>query len=157
MKVLLTISVALNLLVIGAIGSRAYFGPPGGFHMVGKHARLAHPAAMQHAGRHLMWKLPREKRRDIRQMVKSHRTSMQPQLQGLAQARLKFAKLIEQPYEPAQFDAALATMKTAEAAVQQKSSDLIRQFIEKLSPQERMKYGKILQKPARKRWFKRGQ
>ena len=153
MKVLLVISISLNLLIVGAIGSRMYFGPPH-FTVAGKHGQLARPDAMRRAGLHMMWKLPREKRREIHQLVRNHRAEIQPQLQALAQARTQFANTLKTDYTPQQLDAALAKMYAAQNTVEQKSNELIVRFIDRLTPQERKQYAEILLAPTHRRWFK---
>ncbi len=154
MKILLVISLSLNLLIIGAIGSRAYFGPAG-FKVAGKHGRLASPNAMRHAGTHLMWKLPREKRLEIHQLVRNHKAAMKPQLLALANARANFARTLKTDYKPEELSAALAKVGAAEDVIHSKSTELIKIFIDKLTPQERKKYAAILLSPKRGRWFNR--
>ena len=153
MKVLLVISLCFNLIVLGAIGSRAFFGPPG-FKMAGKYGRLAHPGAMRHAGVHLVWKLPKEKRRAIHQLVHDHKDATKPQLKALAEARANFARTLKTDYKPEEFATALKKMDAAEDTLQNKTHELITVFINKLSPQERKKYADILLSPKRKRWFR---
>ncbi len=153
MKVLLIISLSLNLLIAGAIGSRIYFGPPH-FTVAGKHGQLARPDAMRRAGLQMLWKLPPKKRREIHKLVRIHKSQMQPQLQALAKARTRFANTLKTDYTPQQLDEALAQMYAAQDAVKKKSNELIVRFINRLTPQERKQYAEILLAPSHRRWFK---
>lgn len=152
-KITLTLSLALNLLVAGAVGA-SMFWSHSGLHGKGPHDGLARPAAMKVAGRHLMWKLPRERRRELFKIIRQHRRAMRPELNVLADKRLELAKLLATP-TPSQeeIDKSLSSVKDAETALHRKAGGLVKAFIGNLTPQERRLYAKILQNPPRRRWF----
>lgn len=155
MKILLVLSLAMNLLVIGAFVGKLFM-PHHGFAGKGPHGALASPGAMRDAGRHLMWKLPRERRQEMLQLVRRHRANMQTELNDLANARLDFARLVaSQPDNREGFDKTWKAVKKAEAALLAKANALTRDFLENLTPQERKLYAKTLQNPPRRKWFKR--
>jgi len=155
MKILLTISLALNLLIIGAIGAK-FFRPYYPMHSKGPHGALARPDAMYKAGRHLMWKLTRERRQEMFQIVRMHRSNMQTELSNLAKARLALAKTItSQPDNQSAFDQKWGIVKTAETALLKKSNALTSDFIKSLTADERKTYAEILQNPPHRQWFKR--
>ena len=157
-KILLVLSLAFNLLIIGAVSAKVFmphhrFGGKGP-HMT--HGPLARPGAMYKTGRYLMRQLSRERRYEMMQLVRMHRANMQNELKNLATARLDFARLIaSQPDNKAGFDKTYAAVKQAEAALHEKASALTRDFISNLTPQERVTYAEILQNPPRRRWFRR--
>lgn len=155
MKILLTVSLAFNFLIIGAIGAK-FLLPHHPMHGKGSHGALARPNAMYKAGRHLMWKLSRERRREMFQVVRMHRSNMQSELNDLAKARLAVAQTIaRQPGNLEKFDKNWRIVKKAEAALFIKASTLTADFIKNLTPDERKIYAEILQNPPRRRWFKR--
>jgi len=158
-KILLTLSLALNLLIIGASAAR-FFGPNHYMAGKGKHSALGQPGAMHHAGRHFMWKLPRERRHEMYQLVKMHRENMKSEYSNLAKTRLAFANMItnqpgNQEDNQERFDKFYAEIKKAEAALHQKASALTKDFIQSLTPSERQAFAKILQDPPKRRWFKK--
>ncbi len=155
MKILLTVSLAFNLLIIGAVSTRVFMS---GHYMTGKgpYAALARPGAMHHAGRHMMWKLPRQRRHEMRQLVRMHRSNMQAELKNLANTRLDFARQItSQPDSQAGFDKTYAAVKQAETALHEKASALTKDFITSLTPSERKTYAQTLEHPPRRRWFRK--
>lgn len=152
-KVTLVVSLALNLLVAGAVGASVFWP-----HMrpigEGPHGGLARPAAMQTAARHLMWKLPRERRRALFALIVKHRRAMQPELNALADSRLALAKLLtSSSATTAELQAELLAVRNAESALHDKAAGLTKAYITSLSEKERRLYGQILQDPPRKRWF----
>lgn len=155
-KVLLTISLALNLLIVGAVAAKFFFPHPHHRYGKGPHSALARPGALYKAGRHLMWKLSRERRHEMFQVVRMHRANMKTELGNLAKARLGLAKAIaSQPDNQAAFDKNWEIVKQAETAFRVKASALTADFIKNLKPDERKIYAEILQNPPRRRWFKR--
>ena len=71
MKITLVLSLALNLLIFGAIGARFAFGPPHGA------ARgLGAPGVMLMESRRIMRKLPPERRRALRVIIGKHRMEL---------------------------------------------------------------------------------
>ena len=157
MKVLLVISLAFNLLIIGAVASKAFmphhrFGGKG-IHK-GYYNPLARPAALIRAGRHMMRQMPHERRHEMFQLVRKHRTNMQSDKKKLAAARLELARLMASQSDNQQnFDTAYTAVKQAEAATHEKTSAMVRDFIKNLTPTERTLYAEILQNPPRRRWF----
>lgn len=154
LKILLTVSLAFNFLIVGAVSAKLFLPH---HNMTGKatHGALARPNAMYQAGRHLMWKLPRERRREMFQLVRMHRGNMQKELDILADARLALAQTIsKQPDNMDEFDKKWVLVKEAEVALFSKANALTKDFIKSLSPDERKAYAEILQNPPRKKWFK---
>jgi len=148
-KVTLIISLAFNLLIVGAVTAK-FFLPHHNLTGKGPHGAMARPNAMHQAGRHLMWKLPRERRRQMIQLVRSHRKNMQSELDNLAKARLALAKTIASgPDNQAAFEEKWLEVQKAEKALFIKASALTKDFIANLTPTERKTYAEILQKPRK--------
>ena len=142
-KILLVVSLALNLLIIGAAATRYYFVAYG--HDESTMGNLARAGAMHRAGMALMWRLPRERRNQLRQFAMSRRMGMQQNFTAIANARLKLAEIIEKrPFDQAAFDKAFAVVKKAEAAAHDAGLKLTRDFIARLSDDERAIYVQML-------------
>jgi len=156
-KITLIISLAFNFLIIGAVAAK-FFQPHHNMTGKGPHGTLAQPNALHQAGRYLMWKLPRERRREMLELVRMHRANMQGELNNLANARLALAKTIaNQPDDTAEFDEKWAMVQEAETALFLKANLLAKDFIKSLTPQERKTYAQILQNPPQRKWFKNKQ
>lgn len=164
MKILLVISLAFNLLIIGAVSSKVFmphhpFGSASHHKYKGfnKHqSKLARPGALFRANRYLLHQLPRARRKELIQLVRKHRDSMQDELLTLAAARLAFARHIDsQPENQAEFDKTYTQVKQAEVALHAKASAMTKAFISALTPAERKIYAEILQNPPHRRWFSR--
>lgn len=154
-KILLTISLALNFLIIGAVAAK-FFIPHNILGGNGPHGALGRPAALHRAGAHLMWQLPKERRQELFQLVRKHRQNMQSDLNNLAKTRLDLANAIaEQPDNSQELRNKLDAMKSAESKLHDKSSNLTLQFLQSLTASERKSYAEILKKPPHRRWFKK--
>lgn len=159
-KVFLVISLAFNLLIIGAVASKVFrphhrFG--GGYKMHHtKPGPSARPGALIKAGRHMMRKMSPERRHEMFQTLNKHRANMQEQMKTLAATRLAFAQhLTNRPDDQAEFEKTYIAVKTAEDALRDKFSEMTNDFIKNLTPAERKLYAKILQDPPRRHWFNR--
>lgn len=142
-KILLTASLALNLLIIGAAATRYYFVSYG--HEDSTMGNLAKAGAMHRAGMAMMWKLPRDRREQLRQFAMSRRQQMQTNFSAIASARLKLADIIAaRPFDQTAFDGAFSAVKKAEASAHAAGLSLTRDFIAKLSDDERTLYVKML-------------
>lgn len=144
----LTISLALNLLVVGAIGSRFFFGH-GGYY--GRHH--GQRGAMLAAGKHLLWSLPRERRNELKAIARQYRGQFKELHGEHDQARIALADAIAaQPFDATSFDTAYSAMMQTETKAQERIRTLGRDFILKLTAEERVKFAEKLRKP---RWGRR--
>ncbi len=142
-KILLTISLALNLLIIGAVATRYYFIAYD--HKKSTMGNLAKAGAMHRAGMAMMWKLPRDRRDQLARFAMSRRQQMQQNFSAIAATRLKLADIIAaRPFDQAAFDKAFAEVKNAEAQAHVAGLKLTRDFIARLSDDERTLYVEML-------------
>jgi len=143
--IVLTISLALNLLVASAIGARVIFGH-GGFY--GR--QYGSGGAMVAAGRHLLWSLPRERRNELRAIVRLHKPQFRAMRSEHDEARRALADAITaEPFDIDRFDQAFTAMTQNESKAHEQIRALGRTFILKLTPEERATFAADLRKPRR--------
>ncbi len=141
----LTLSLAFNLLIVGAMTAR-YFFHPGGW----RHGDTSTVGAMRSAGRHLLWSLPRERRKALRRIVKDRRPNLEAFREEMYQARKELADVIGKPVlDEQKMKAALGKIKLAEDRAKEAFRALGREFLENLTPEERARFAENLLK---RRW-----
>lgn len=159
MKIALTVSLALNLLIVGAVATTIY-NAKRHYGDLARVSPLGRPAAMHRAARHLMWKLPRERRRELAELARKNRAALLPDMERLAKARLALANLIARgTVDQAEYQAALDAVSKAENDIHVQAGTLTRKFIDALTPEERRLYAEILKSGPRHhrkwKWGKR--
>ncbi len=164
-KVLLFLSLALNLLVLGAVGAMVYKHFESGMSGYGMHdmwrgktmherAALGRPGLMLRASRRLMWRLPRARREALRGIASAHRETIRTAYAQVGRARQQLIDaLAAEPFDESTYAAALARLRKADTAARMAVLDLADAFLRALTPAERRLYGRILRKMgARGRW-----
>ena len=148
--VLLAVSLALNLLVAGAVGGRI-FSNFMGMHKARTFA-LARPGAMVFAGYRLMRELPRERRTVLRRLVRERRGDIREAYRNVAEARLELARAIaREPFDEAAYKQAMASVQEAEAMARARVLALTDALIRALTPAERRLYVQKLREAAEHR------
>ena len=157
MKILLVLSLALNLLIIGTIAGSFFFGPGHRFTGMAPYNRIARPAALHVAGRMLVWKLPRERRRAVFELVQKQRTQMAPAFERLDEKRAELANILAaENLDTERFKTVFDEITKIEADIHLQAATLTEKFISGLHPAERRLYAEILQHPLRHRGFGMG-
>ena len=159
MKILLVLSLALNLLIIGTIAGSFFFGPGHRFTgmAMSPYNKISRPTALYVAGRMLVWKLPRERRQAVFALVRKHRAAMAPAFKRLDTKRTELANILAaETLDSERFKTVFDDITKIEADIHLKAADLTEKFITSLQPAERRLYAKILQNPPRHRGFGMG-
>ncbi len=162
---LLVVSLALNLLVAGAIGAMLYHHFAGGFHgnarAMGQKmhamghdrpARLGRPGLMLIASWRLLRELPRERRKALRQVIRQRRGEIRRAYAKVAGARARLAQILAgEPFDEAAYAEAMKTLREADTAARASAVALADAFIRALTPQERRLYAQEIRKAAERR------
>ncbi|PLX44702.1 MAG: hypothetical protein C0605_02110 [Hyphomicrobiales bacterium] len=152
LKILLIISVSLNLLIAGAIISR--------FVAVKRMIQaqgMGAPGLMLREGRRIMRAVSPERRDELHKMVRPHREILARSRAEIAGARAEIARLMRaEPLDKAAFTAALQKLDAAENKAHRTVTQLRQEFLLALTPEERRRYVEsMLRHPHRGR-FGRG-
>ncbi|MEM7425895.1 MAG: periplasmic heavy metal sensor [Pseudomonadota bacterium] len=149
MKILLTVSLMLNVAVIGAIGARAWKT-----HKYG-HGHHAMHALGVHA---FLWKLPRERRKALREKFRQVRGELKQHKFALVQPLQQFAgALAASDYDRAKVEEAVQAFRASHEKRAAARERYILELVDALTPEERKMLGeKILERAERRqRWHKR--
>ena len=151
--IVLVVSLALNLLVLGAIMGmtlrhkfmHGFMGMEGPrlSRAERRHLRMGRPGALLAAARGLMRTLPKDRRRAIRRQLKPARQLLRRHLRQLARARRQLAEALRAGDE-ARMKEALAALRAAARDVHAATFALSESFIHALTPQERRKLAGLL-------------
>ncbi len=149
MKVLLVISLMLNVAVIGAIGARAWkthkYGPGyNTMHALGVHAFLR--------------KLPRERRQELRLKFRKIRGELRDHGHSVMEPLKSFASsLVASNYDRAKVEEAVRFFRASHEERASKRERYILGLVDALMPEERKMLGeKMLERAERRmRWHKR--
>jgi uncharacterized membrane protein len=145
-KAVLILSLAFNLLVIGAVSAKFVAG-----HKWAK--RWGGAVSVLHEGRHFIRSLPRERRREIREIARGHREAFAPVRQAADDARLALAAALErEPFDKQVYAQALEKLKTALRSAADPAGDMLTKVIENLTPGERKAFGRRLKRKPRRRY-----
>ena len=140
MKVLLVISLALNLLVFGAIGARLVFGPA-----FGPPRGLGAPGVMFMEGRRMMRNLPPERRQALRSIIGMHRMELRKHRQKIARARARLARqLAQDKLDMASYKAELVKMQQAETEGYEMVMRMRADFLNAMNKSERQRFARGL-------------
>lgn len=134
---LLLVSLALNLLVVGAVGGAAWFhrGPP-------RFEPVFGGAAMS-PGEFIGYlrTLPQERRRAIRQAFQGERPKVQQLRAAVQKARAEFAALAAgEPLDRVKLDAAASRLWTAEGDLRRMQLSLSGRVLQVMSQAERIQF-----------------
>ncbi|WP_053134888.1 periplasmic heavy metal sensor [Pseudomonas sp. MIACH] len=132
LKPWLFVSVLLNVFLIGGVGGGLYHwlasSPP------------AEAVVNQHGLRQAMFKLPAERRRELRQLLRHNRDDSQPLIMAGREARLGVIKQLEAPtLDREALVAELAKAREADVALRALVDSTLAQFAGNLPQDERQK------------------
>jgi len=132
LKPWLLVSVLLNVFLIGGVGGGLYHW------MVS--ARPAEAVVNQHGLRQAMFKLPPERRRELRQLLRHNHDDSQPLIMAGREARLGVIKQLEAPsLDREALVAELAKAREADMALRALVDSTLAQFANTLPQDERQK------------------
>ena len=162
----LVLSLAVNLLVLGAVGTMAYFHFKGTAWMThgkwrGKadeqalrRAALGRPGLMVRALWRTMRELPEERRKALRPLLREHRQAIRQAYAEVGRLRLELATLLKTaPADETRRQAILQKLERAETETRRHIVQLIGTFLENLSPEERKLFAEKLSRYERRRHF----
>ncbi len=163
---LLVLSLAVNLLVLGAVGTMAYFhfrGPAWMTHgewrgkmnaQTLQRAALGRPGLMVRALWRTLRTLPEERRRALRPLLREHRQAIRQAYAEVGRLRLALAELLETaPADEARRQTLLRDLERAESQTRRHIVLLIGTFLENLTPEERRLFAEKLRRFERRRHF----
>lgn len=131
LKYALIASLALNLLIVGAVAGTMY-----GFK---KHPPRFGQGAREDFGLYgLTHKLPEDRRKELRKQLRQDRVTFRPLIDEIGAARREAAeKLAADPFDKAALEAAIANVADKERALRQAAVGVFVGHAEKLTPEER--------------------
>ena len=139
--IVLVLSLALNLVTIGAIGGTLYSAQHGGFW--GGHRHSSDERAF-------MRSLPAERGEALKKIFREHRKNLKPYWRRVRSARREAAEVLRgDPFEKAKFEAALEKLHQTHLEARAASRPMIVDLAGKLNPEER----KVFLKTMRHRFF----
>jgi uncharacterized membrane protein len=135
MKLLLVLSLAFNLLIVGIV--------VGGMIAVNRGGYWDAPAALQRVQR-FMRGLPSERRAQIRGIFSEYRAQLAPSWAEVREARVRAGRLIERGgYTQEELSAAIDDLNTKESKARAANKLLVMAILAKLEPQERAHFLRI--------------
>lgn len=130
-KFLLVASLAVNLLIAGALGMR-YFYPE-------RMERWSGASFTQLLPRKFMSDLPEERRREFLDLLKSRRDTFRESRADMRDVALRFAEALERnPYDEAQVAAAVQDFTRLSTQMVDSGTLVTLQIVQKLTPEERI-------------------
>lgn len=151
MKIILVLSLMLNVIGIGAVGARAW--------MLHRHGPDAH--AMHALGIYaFLRKLPRERRQELRQQFKDGRSELRRHGRSLARPFKELANsLMASDYDRSRVEAAVVALRQSHDTRASAREKFLLKFVDALKPEERRILGsKILRRiERREKWHKKFQ
>ena len=128
----LLVSVLLNVFLIGGVGGGLY-------HWMAS-AKPVEAVVNQHGLRQAMFKLPPERRRELRQLLRHNRADSQPLIMAGREARMGVIKQLEAPtLDRDVLVSELAKAREADAALRAMVDSTLAQFASTLPQDERQK------------------
>lgn len=126
---LLILSLALNLLIIGVVGGSLWAVRRGGFWDA--------PLFLERTHR-FMQSLPADRRQQLRALFAQYQPQLDPDWREIRQARVTIGRLIERGgYTAEEFDAAMSDLLTKEAKGREAAKPMIAAMLNALKPEER--------------------
>ncbi|WP_455827010.1 periplasmic heavy metal sensor [Pseudomonas graminis] len=133
LKPWLLASVLLNVFLIGGVGGGLY-------HWIATSAKPEQGVVNQHGLRQAMVKLPPERRKELRQLLRHNRADSQPLIMAGREARLGVIKQLEAPtLDREALVAELAKAREADVALRALVDSTLAQFAGTLPQDERQK------------------
>ena len=127
---LLVASLAINLLIAGAVGMR-YFSPE-------RMERWSGASFTQLLPRRFLSDLPEDRRREFLDLLKSRREAFRQSRQEMTAVAQRFADALERnPYDEAAANAAIDDFTKLSTELVDSGTLVTRQIVQKLSPEER--------------------
>ena len=137
----LVVSVSLNLLIVGFAATRAYS------HWGKRWSGQTSIGHVMREGRHFVWSLPRERRRELMAIVKARRSEFRADKAQVREAVRTFATALKQePYEVVQVEKALNTLQGEANTMFTKGRGVTLEVIAALSGEERRAFADRLLK-----------
>jgi hypothetical protein len=128
---LLVASLAINLLVAGAVGMR-YFYPD-------RLERWSGASFTQLLPRRFLSDLPEDRRREFLDLLKSRREAFRQSRAGMRDVALRFAEALERnPYDEAQTTQAVQDFTKLSTQMVDSGTLVTLQMVQKLTPEERL-------------------
>jgi len=158
---LLIVSLSLNMIVLGAAGAMLYHhfssGHEGMVHARGggepADVRLGRPGLLLRAGWRTMRKLPRQRRRELRQVIMAHRPAIRESMREVGMLRRELARILEkQPLDTAAMNNTIKRLSLAEARARASIIKMNEDFISAMSDKERKLFARQIRKAAERRW-----
>ena len=149
MKILLVLSLMLNVIGIGAVGARAW--------MIHKHGH-AGPAMHALGIYSFLRKLPRERRQELRQQFREGRGELRRHGHSLVGPLKELANALSASnFERTRVEAAVAALRQSHDTRASARQKFLLDFVDALTPEERQILGaKILRRVERReRWHKK--
>ncbi|MEL7544304.1 MAG: periplasmic heavy metal sensor [Pseudomonadota bacterium] len=129
--VLVFISLALNLLVVGSIIGMRFAGPGGGWHAGGGHEGRG-------GMRRVLRSLPQDQRKEVRALLREHRQKVRPLRRALREETRKLRPLLEaESLDQAAFTAQLDVIEKRRAGIQRELRSMVEDLAVKLPPDVR--------------------
>ncbi len=159
---LLVLSLAVNLLVLGAVGTMAYFHFKGTAWMSHgqtdrqtlRRAALGRPGLMVRALWRTMRTLPEERRKALRPLLREHRQAIRQAYAEVGRLRLALTEALKTaPDDAARRQAILQQLEKAETETRRHIVQLVATFLENLTPEERRIFAERLERYERRRHF----
>ena len=144
LKIVLAVSLAVNLFTVGAIGGLVY---------VGSRRQAARSAAIGNPLVRAADALPPAEQETFRQMLRRHVVQDRPTIRDSRQARRRLMELLAAPaVDRAAVGAALAQARADDSAVRAHLEDGVADFVAGLSPTDRAAFVGGFRKAALARW-----
>lgn len=143
-RITLFVSLALNLLVVGAVVGALAAGA-----RIERGGEAERPMASQSLGpRVFLLMLPADVRREVRaELVRTWRNAGEEREAARAARQEALAALAAEPYDPARLDAAFARMREADAALAQTFHAAVARTLSELTPEQRAAAAEALTRP----------
>lgn len=137
---LLVFSLALNVLIAGAVAGALWFGP--------RHAgRSWGPTPVEYGLMHFSRKLPPERREKVREILRSSRASVRELRQSAKAVRERAAEeLASKTYDRNRMRAILEAVAAADARMREVGVDAVLQAVDLLTPEERQELAEVWRK-----------
>jgi Spy/CpxP family protein refolding chaperone len=139
--VLLVISLALNLVALGAIGTRAFVNE--------RIERLAGPSHTQLVPRRFLADISKQRREELRQVFRGYRGAFRESRESLRAAALGLAGVLEaSPTDDPAIAAKIDAFANAGTTIIGEGAKAARDMVAKLTPEERKLLGKRIRERA---------
>lgn len=165
--VLLIVSLAFNLLIVGGVagmlarhyGMMKFAGLSNGPHHPPSRLHMGRPGLVLRAANRLLRRLPPPRRRALLEVIRPHRQAIREATRAVAAARLRLARALNaRPQEERRIRAALEELEKAELRARAAVMALNEAFVLALNEQERARLARLLERYARKgRYERRGE